>query len=53
MIKVQTGRGEVTISNAVFTAITGAAATNCFGVKGHGLPQHDRRTGPPCCAARP
>ena len=30
----QTGRGEVTISNAVFTAITGAAATNCFGVKG-------------------
>ena len=34
MIKVQTGRGEVTISNAVFTAITGAAATNCFGVKG-------------------
>ena len=33
MIKVQTGRGEVTISNAVFTAITGAAATNCFGVK--------------------
>ena len=34
MIKVQTGRGEVTISNAVFTAIPGAAATNCFGVKG-------------------
>ena len=34
MIKVQTGRGEVTITNAVFTAITGAAATNCFGVKG-------------------
>ena len=34
MIKVQTGRGEITISNAVFTTITGAAATNCFGVKG-------------------
>ena len=26
--------GEIGISNAVFTTITGAAATNCFGVKG-------------------
>ena len=34
MIKVQTERGEISISNAVFTTITGAAATNCFGVKG-------------------
>ena len=34
MIKVSTDRGEITISNAVFTTITGAAATNCFGVKG-------------------
>ena len=34
MIKVQTGQGEITISSAVFTTITGAAATNCFGVKG-------------------
>ena len=34
MIKVQTGQGEITISDAVFTTITGAAATNCFGVKG-------------------
>ena len=34
MIKVQTGHGEITISSAVFTTITGAAATNCFGVKG-------------------
>ncbi len=34
MIKVQTERGEISISSAVFTAITGAAATNCFGVKG-------------------
>ena len=33
MIKVQTGQGEITISSAVFTTITGAAATNCFGVK--------------------
>ena len=40
MIKVQTGRGEVTISNAVFTAITGAAATNCFGVKGMAYRSH-------------
>ena len=29
MIKVQTERGEISISNAVFTTITGAAATNC------------------------
>ena len=34
MIKVQTERGEISIINAVFTTITGAAATNCFGVKG-------------------
>lgn len=34
MIKVPTERGEITISNAVLTTITGAAATNCFGVKG-------------------
>ncbi|MEI3122502.1 MAG: Asp23/Gls24 family envelope stress response protein [Oscillospiraceae bacterium] len=34
MIKVQTGRGEVTISSDVFTTITGLAATNCYGVKG-------------------
>ena len=34
MIKLSTDRGEITISNAVFTTITGAAATNCFGVKG-------------------
>ncbi|MDO4811096.1 MAG: Asp23/Gls24 family envelope stress response protein [Eubacteriales bacterium] len=34
MIKVRTDQGEISISNAVFTTITGAAATNCFGVKG-------------------
>ena len=34
MIKVPTEYGEITISDAVFTTITGAAATNCFGVKG-------------------
>ena len=33
MIKVQSQRGEISISSAVFTSITGAAATNCF-VKG-------------------
>ena len=32
MIKVPTEHGEITISDAVFTTITGAAATNCFGV---------------------
>ena len=34
MIKVQNDLGEISISSAVFTTITGAAATNCFGVKG-------------------
>ena len=34
MIKVPTEQGEITISDAVFTTITGAAAANCFGVKG-------------------
>ena len=27
-------RGEIQISSEVFTTITGAAATSCFGVKG-------------------
>ena len=34
MIKDPTEYGEISISDAVFTTITGAAATNCFGVKG-------------------
>ena len=34
MVKVLTDQGEIGISNAVFTTITGAAATNCFGVTG-------------------
>lgn len=34
MIKMQSDKGEIAISSAVFSNITGAAATNCFGVKG-------------------
>ena len=34
MIKLQSTKGEISISDAVFTNITGNAATNCFGVKG-------------------
>lgn len=34
MIQFQTEKGNVFISGAVFTNITGYAATNCFGVKG-------------------
>ena len=34
MIKLQTPKGDISISDAVFTNITGNAATNCFGVKG-------------------
>ena len=33
-MKLQTEKGEIRISNEVFTSVTGAAATNCFGVKG-------------------
>lgn len=33
-MKFQTEKGLVTISGDVFTNITGAAATNCYGVKG-------------------
>lgn len=34
MIKITNTQGEVCISNAVLSNITGAAATSCFGVKG-------------------
>ena len=34
MVKIQNERGHITISGAVFTILTGNAATNCFGVKG-------------------
>ena len=33
-MKLQTEKGLITISSDVFTNITGAAATNCYGVKG-------------------
>ena len=33
-MKLQNDLGEIRISGAVFTAITGSAATNCYGVKG-------------------
>ena len=33
-MKLQNDLGEIRISNDVFTAITGSAATNCYGVKG-------------------
>ncbi len=34
MIIKKTHLGDISISSAVFSNITGAAATNCFGVKG-------------------
>ena len=34
MLKFHSEQGEITVSSAVFSNITGAAATNCFGVKG-------------------
>ena len=33
-MKLQNELGEIRISADVFTAITGSAATNCYGVKG-------------------
>lgn len=33
-MKQMTENGEIRISSEVFTNLTGAAATNCFGVKG-------------------
>ena len=36
-MKLQTEKGAITIGSDVFTNITGAAATNCFGVKGMGV----------------
>ena len=33
-MKLKTEKGAITIGSDVFTNITGAAATNCFGVKG-------------------
>ena len=33
-MKLHTEKGEVIINSDVFTAITGAAAINCYGVKG-------------------
>jgi len=34
MIQLQSDHGEISVSSAVFSNITGMAATNCFGVKG-------------------
>ena len=34
MMRLQTEKGVISVSNSVFTKIAGMAATNCFGVKG-------------------
>ena len=34
MIQLQTEKGGISVSSAVFTNIVGMAASNCFGVKG-------------------
>ena len=34
MIKQETARGEIVVLSDVITTLAGAAATNCFGVKG-------------------
>ena len=37
MIEISNDKGNISISNDVFTALAGDAATNCFGVKGMAL----------------
>ena len=34
MLKFHSEQGEISVSSAVFSNITGMASTNCFGVKG-------------------
>ena len=34
MLKFHSEQGEISVSSAVFSNMTGMAATNCFGVKG-------------------
>ena len=34
MVKINTDKGYIRISNDVFTTLVGAAATSCFGVRG-------------------
>ena len=34
MIQFKSDQGDISVSSAVFSNITGMAATNCFGVKG-------------------
>lgn len=34
MVKTQTEIGEISVNSGVYTNIAGAAASNCFGVKG-------------------
>ncbi|MFI3313176.1 MAG: Asp23/Gls24 family envelope stress response protein [Eubacteriales bacterium] len=34
MIRLSTDKGAIAVDSAVYTNIAGAAATNCFGVKG-------------------
>ena len=37
MIQFKSDQGEISVSSAVFSNITGIAATNCYGVKGMAL----------------
>ena len=34
MIEFKSEQGDISVSGAVFSSITGMAATNCYGVKG-------------------
>ena len=41
MLKFHSEQGEISVSSAVFSNITGMAATNCFGVKGNVIYNED------------
>ena len=52
MIQFKSDHGDITVSSAVFSNITGMAATNCFGVKG--MAYRSMMTAwCICCAGRP
>lgn len=52
MIRLYTEKGEISISDAALSNITGAAATSCFGVKGMAFRSKRRTRLSTCCAAR-
>ena len=51
MLKFHSEQGEISVSSAVFSNITGMAATNCFGVKG--MAYRSMTVWFTCCGGKP